>query len=271
MTALRYLGIAAILGLVITAIPLIVAILFAARPSASRLELMRPVSLAAIFSTARRAVPRHRQQPRRHHQARRRPQPHQVRGAGLRRVGDPGVRVLLAADGSMAGGRDRDAPAGIERATIRAARRSHDHACAGSDWGPARYARAVQRRGLGQAERGNSGSHLTASADPRRREHPASSEDQERQSSIPGSRAVCRRAGRGDHRSHDRRRGRCHQCSRPALDSVARPGGTRCGPSVAIRTDAAQRRSGPDHHDGDGAVFPADRRGASPVQRSNPH
>lgn len=51
MTALRYLGIAAILGLVITAIPLIVAILFAARPSASRLELMRPVSLAAIFST----------------------------------------------------------------------------------------------------------------------------------------------------------------------------------------------------------------------------
>lgn len=51
MTALRYLGIAAILGLVITAVPLIVAILFAARPSASRLELMRPVSLAAIFST----------------------------------------------------------------------------------------------------------------------------------------------------------------------------------------------------------------------------
>ena len=50
MTALRYLGIAALLGLVITAIPLVVAILFAARPSASRLELMRPTSLAALFS-----------------------------------------------------------------------------------------------------------------------------------------------------------------------------------------------------------------------------
>jgi len=50
MSALRYLGLAAIFGLVITAIPLIVAILFAARPSASRLELMRPVSLAGIFA-----------------------------------------------------------------------------------------------------------------------------------------------------------------------------------------------------------------------------
>lgn len=50
MSALRYLGIAAILGLVITAIPLVIAILFAARPTPSRLELMRPVSLAAIFA-----------------------------------------------------------------------------------------------------------------------------------------------------------------------------------------------------------------------------
>jgi len=50
MSALRYLGIAAIFGLAITAVPLIVAILFAARPSASRLELMRPVSLAGIFA-----------------------------------------------------------------------------------------------------------------------------------------------------------------------------------------------------------------------------
>ena len=51
MSALRYLGIAAIFGLAVTAIPLIVAILFAARPSASRLDMMRPLSLAAIFST----------------------------------------------------------------------------------------------------------------------------------------------------------------------------------------------------------------------------
>jgi hypothetical protein len=51
MSALRELGVAAILGLLITAIPLIAAILFAARPSASRLEMMRPLSLAAIFST----------------------------------------------------------------------------------------------------------------------------------------------------------------------------------------------------------------------------
>jgi hypothetical protein len=50
MNALRYLGIAAIFGLVVTAIPLIVAVMFAARPSASRLELMRPLSLAALFS-----------------------------------------------------------------------------------------------------------------------------------------------------------------------------------------------------------------------------
>ena len=50
MSALRFLGIAAILGLVITAIPLVMAILFAAHPSPSRLELMRPLSLAAIFS-----------------------------------------------------------------------------------------------------------------------------------------------------------------------------------------------------------------------------
>lgn len=50
MRALANLGIAAILGIVVTAIPLVVAILFAARPTASRLELMRPVSLAAIFS-----------------------------------------------------------------------------------------------------------------------------------------------------------------------------------------------------------------------------
>jgi len=50
MSALRYLGIAAILGLAITATPLVIAILFAARPSASRLELMRPVSLAALFA-----------------------------------------------------------------------------------------------------------------------------------------------------------------------------------------------------------------------------
>ena len=50
MRALSNLGLAAIFGLVITAIPLIAAIMFAARPSASRLELMRPVSLAAIFA-----------------------------------------------------------------------------------------------------------------------------------------------------------------------------------------------------------------------------
>ena len=50
MTVITNLGIAAILGLLITAIPLVVAILFAARPSPSRLELMRPVTLAAIFA-----------------------------------------------------------------------------------------------------------------------------------------------------------------------------------------------------------------------------
>jgi hypothetical protein len=51
MKALLYLGPAAVLGLLITAVPLVVAILFAVRPSASRLELMRPVTLAAIFAS----------------------------------------------------------------------------------------------------------------------------------------------------------------------------------------------------------------------------
>jgi hypothetical protein len=50
MQALLYLGIAAILGLVISGIPLVAAIVFAIRPTASRLELMRPLSLAGIFS-----------------------------------------------------------------------------------------------------------------------------------------------------------------------------------------------------------------------------
>ena len=51
MTALAYLGIVAILGIAITALPLVVAILFAVRPSPARLDLMRPTSLAAIFAT----------------------------------------------------------------------------------------------------------------------------------------------------------------------------------------------------------------------------
>ena len=50
MRALANLGIAAILGIVITALPLFVAVLFTARPTASRLELMRPLTLAAIFA-----------------------------------------------------------------------------------------------------------------------------------------------------------------------------------------------------------------------------
>jgi hypothetical protein len=50
MRALANLGIAAILGIVITALPLLAAVLFAARPTASRLDLMRPLSLAALFT-----------------------------------------------------------------------------------------------------------------------------------------------------------------------------------------------------------------------------
>ena len=50
MRALANLGIAAILGIIITALPLFVAVLFAARPTASRLDLMRPLSLAGIFA-----------------------------------------------------------------------------------------------------------------------------------------------------------------------------------------------------------------------------
>ena len=50
MRALANLGIAAILGIVVTALPLLVAVLYAARPTASRLELMRPLTIAAIFT-----------------------------------------------------------------------------------------------------------------------------------------------------------------------------------------------------------------------------
>ena len=50
MRALAYLGIAAILGLLVSAVPFVAAIMFAARPSAARLALMRPLSLAGIFS-----------------------------------------------------------------------------------------------------------------------------------------------------------------------------------------------------------------------------
>ena len=49
MKALVYLGPAAILGLLITAAPLVVALLFAIKPQPSRLELMRPVTLAALI------------------------------------------------------------------------------------------------------------------------------------------------------------------------------------------------------------------------------
>jgi hypothetical protein len=50
MRALANLGIAAILGIIVTALPLFAAVLFAARPTAARLELLRPLSLAAIFT-----------------------------------------------------------------------------------------------------------------------------------------------------------------------------------------------------------------------------
>jgi hypothetical protein len=50
MRALLFLGPAAILGIVITALPLVLAVLYAVRPSPSKLELMRPVTLAAIFA-----------------------------------------------------------------------------------------------------------------------------------------------------------------------------------------------------------------------------
>jgi len=51
MKALLYLGPAAVFGLLLTALPLVAAILFAARPTIRRLEMMRPLTLAGIFAS----------------------------------------------------------------------------------------------------------------------------------------------------------------------------------------------------------------------------
>jgi hypothetical protein len=48
--AIRLLGIAALTGLVITIVPMVVGIAFAARPHERKLALMRPLTLAAIFA-----------------------------------------------------------------------------------------------------------------------------------------------------------------------------------------------------------------------------
>jgi len=48
--AIKQLGLAAIAGLVVTAVPLLVGIAFAVRPHERWLSLMRPLTLAAIFA-----------------------------------------------------------------------------------------------------------------------------------------------------------------------------------------------------------------------------
>jgi hypothetical protein len=50
MRALTNLGPAAILGLVISGVPFFLAVMFAMRPTAARLELMRPLSLAGLLA-----------------------------------------------------------------------------------------------------------------------------------------------------------------------------------------------------------------------------
>lgn len=50
MEPIRNASIASLLGLVVSALPLLVAILYAARPSERRLALLRPLTLAAIFA-----------------------------------------------------------------------------------------------------------------------------------------------------------------------------------------------------------------------------
>ena len=50
MDALRHASIAALLGLLVSAAPLVMAILYAVSPTEHRLGMMRPLSLAATFS-----------------------------------------------------------------------------------------------------------------------------------------------------------------------------------------------------------------------------
>ena len=50
MHAIRNVGIAGLLGLLITTTPMLLGLAFAARPNERWLALMRPVSLAAIFA-----------------------------------------------------------------------------------------------------------------------------------------------------------------------------------------------------------------------------
>ena len=50
METIRTLGLAALAGLIITASPMVVGILFAIRPNERWLALMRPLTLAAIFA-----------------------------------------------------------------------------------------------------------------------------------------------------------------------------------------------------------------------------
>jgi hypothetical protein len=50
MQAIRNLSLAGLFGLLITAVPMLLGLVFAARPSERRLALMRPLSLAGIFA-----------------------------------------------------------------------------------------------------------------------------------------------------------------------------------------------------------------------------
>ena len=51
MEAITRLGLAAIVGILVTAAPLLLAIAFAFRPNERQLGLMRPLTLAGIFAT----------------------------------------------------------------------------------------------------------------------------------------------------------------------------------------------------------------------------
>ena len=50
MQVIRNLGVAAILGLFVTAAPMLLGLAFAVRPTERRLALMRPLSLAGMFA-----------------------------------------------------------------------------------------------------------------------------------------------------------------------------------------------------------------------------
>ena len=112
----RQMGVFALMTMVMAVVPLIMAVAYVAAPTERHLALMRPVSLAAIFSTLAgvssgcMAILRRRRGPR--------PGPARLarNGRGRCRIAGDRLRRLRLPDGRLAAGDAGDAP---QRVTLR--------------------------------------------------------------------------------------------------------------------------------------------------------